>query len=161
MLERSSERDFGSAQACLKRRSNEAGGTLLVDPQFLDPISQLAKRQAQQLGRGRLVVPSLFQRLDDGLTLHILDLIAEVRARKCCRAVAYRRRAAQIQVGDEDCAARTQSYCAFEHVFELTDVAREGIGEQGLSGAVIQRDTRAELLQYVLCKFDDIVAAIA
>ena len=49
-----------------------------LDTQLLDAVAKLAKRQAQQLGCGRLVESRLLERLHDGLALHVLDLVAEV-----------------------------------------------------------------------------------
>ena len=51
------------------------------DTELLDAIPQRTKRHAQRLGRGSLVVASRFQRLDDGSTLHVLELVAK-RARR-------------------------------------------------------------------------------
>jgi hypothetical protein len=51
--------------------------SFLFDSKFLNPISQGAKRHSQYLGGCRLVVPSLFQRLDDGVALDFLEMITK------------------------------------------------------------------------------------
>jgi len=61
--------------------SNAAYGNqaLRVDAELFDSVTQLAERQAKQFGGRGLVVTRLFEGIDDGLSLYILDLVAEVR----------------------------------------------------------------------------------
>src|SRR3979409_1589832 len=48
-----------------------------LDAQFLDPVAQGAKAHSEYLGCCGLVVARLFQRLDDGVALHVLQLCSQ------------------------------------------------------------------------------------
>src|SRR5690349_24849495 len=50
---------------------------VLLDAEFLDAVSKCAKAHPEQLRCGRLVIAGLFQRLDDCVTLDVLELRAE------------------------------------------------------------------------------------
>ena len=48
------------------------------ETELLDAVAQLAKRQPKNLGGSGLVVTGFFQRVDNGLPLHVLDPASEV-----------------------------------------------------------------------------------
>ena len=50
----------------------------LLNAQFLDAITKLAKSQPEKFGGSRLVVARFLQRIDDCLALYIFDLISEI-----------------------------------------------------------------------------------
>src|SRR3569832_1250120 len=60
-----------------------------IQPQFLQTIAQRAEGDAEQLRRGRLVIPRLFQGLDVGVALDGVEIGFErhgAAARRCgCR----------------------------------------------------------------------------
>src|SRR6056297_1914924 len=81
-----------------------------LDIEFLDPVPELAEGQPQQLGRSRLVIAGLLQRLHNGLALHALELVPECLAAARCRTRPRRVRRCdgrpQLQIGTVDDAVR-------------------------------------------------------
>jgi hypothetical protein len=95
----------------------------LLDPVFLQAHVELAARQAETVGRTRLVPPAFVQHLRDGLALDRAQ-IGRCRARRFVHG-------AKRQVLGADQTALAENRRAFENIPELPDVAWPVITEQG------------------------------
>ena len=134
---------------------------LRVDTQFLDPVAQLSKRESEEFGRRGLVVTRFLERLDDGLPLYTLNLVAEIRARDTRFAGFLAGRCSHVQIGNPDRAAAAQRHGTLEHVLELAHIAREGITEQGAASLLVNFAIGAEPLEYMVRENEYVVAPVA
>ena len=129
-----------------------------LDAELLDSIAQLAKRQAEQFCRLRLVVPGFLQRIHNGLALYVLNLLTEF-ARRWLRPRRFNR--PHVQVIGHDFATVTERHGTLQHVLQLTHVAGKGITEECTAGALFERRRLIKTLQYVIRQQQDVVAALA
>ena len=122
-------------------------GRDLLDAELLDSIAELAKRQAEQFCRLRFVVAGLLQRIDDGLALYVLNLLAEFGGWRCSLLCFDR---AHVQVFGPDLATVAERHGALQHVFQLTNVAGKGVTEERAAGALFESCRLIKSLQKVI-----------
>src|SRR5215472_10042181 len=108
----------------------------LFDAELLDAIAQRAKAHTEELRCRRLVVPCLFQSLNDGTALDAFELAAERGVRingggRCrggtfCAGRAARHPQTDVLTSDDPASAERER--PLEDVLQLAHVAREWVG---------------------------------
>lgn len=100
-----------------------------VDAEFFQPVAQGAKGHAQPFGSSSAVPAGFFEGLLDQLALDAFQIVfqivdaGEADFAALCAATGFR----QAQVTGLDMLVFAQGVSAFEHVFQLADVAGEAV----------------------------------